>query len=279
LAAPACARRSTLIEVDRFGDVTRIKMGREYQGRVLYWTAAYLVDGLLIDTGCPHTAEELTRFLEGRHLKLVVNTHHHEDHVGANHLLQQQFKIPIMASQESAPLIGQSLRLLPYQELVWGYPVPTKVGILPRQVETESHRFEVIGTPGHCPDHVALVETIKGWCFTGDLFISREPKAMRPEEDIYEIARSMKKLVDLPPEKLTLFTGLGNVVEDGRAALQSCIQYIRSLSLKARALERQGLSPGTMVNEIFGRESVLAGLTDGHISSENVVRALLRPQS
>jgi len=33
-----------------------------------------------------------------------------------------------------------------------------------------------------------------------------------------------------------------------------------------------------MVNQLFGRESVLAGLTDGHISSENVVRALLRPE-
>jgi len=265
-----------LIETDHLGEVTRIKMGREYQGRVLYWTAAYLVDGLLIDTGCPHTAEELARFLEGRHLKLAVNTHHHEDHVGANHLLQQRFEIPIMASGESAPLIAQPAELRPYQELVWGYPVPTEVGILPRQLETESHRFEVIGTPGHCPDHVALVEMTKGWCFTGDLFISREPKAMRPEEDIHEIARSMTKLVDLPPEKLILFTGLGNVVEDGREALQSCIDYIQGLSRRVRELERRGYSIGDMVNQLFGRESVLAGLTDGHISSENVVRALLR---
>ncbi len=265
-----------MIETDHLGEVTRIKMGRKYQGRVLYWTAAYLVDGLLIDTGCPHTAEELARFLEGRHLKLAVNTHHHEDHVGANHLLQQRFKIPIMASREAAPLIGQSPELHPYQELVWGCPVPTEAGILPSQVETESHRFEVVGTPGHCPDHVALVETANGWCFTGDLFISREPKAMRPEEDVYEIARSMKKLVDLPPEKLILFTGLGNVVEEGREALQACIDYIQGLSRRVWELERQGLSTGDMVNQLFGRESVLAGLTDGHISSENVVRALLR---
>lgn len=268
-----------MIEVDHSGDVTRIKMGREYQGRVLYWTAAYLVNGLLIDTGCPHTAEELTGFLEGQHLDLAVNTHHHEDHVGANHQLQQRFKIPIMASRESAPLIAQSPKLHAYQELVWGYPVPTKVGVLSDKVETECYRFNVIETPGHCPDHVSLVEVTKGWFFTGDLFISREPKAMRPEEDIYEIARSMKKLIDLQTGRLTLFTGLGNVVEDGKAALQSCIDYIHGLSRRAKAFERQGLSPGIMVNELFGRESVLAGSTDGHISSENVVRALLRSES
>jgi ribonuclease/clavin/mitogillin len=150
------------------------------------------------------------------------------------------------------------------------------VNVIPGHLETENHRFDVIETPGHCTGHVTLVEMTRGWCFTGDLFISREPKAMRPEEDIYEIARSMKKLVDLQTEKLILFTGLGNVVEDGKAALQSCIDYIHGLSKRVKALDRQGHSASVMVNQLFGRESVLAGLTDGHISSENVVRALLR---
>jgi glyoxylase-like metal-dependent hydrolase (beta-lactamase superfamily II) len=268
-----------LIEVDHLGEVIRIKMGREYQGRVLYWTAAYLVDGLLIDTGCPHTSGELTAFLGDQNLDLAANTHHHEDHVGANHQLQQHFGIPVMASRESAPLIGQSPKLLPYQELVWGHPVPTEVNVVADKVETKNRVFHVIETPGHCPGHVAFVEMTGGWCFTGDLFISREPKAMRPEEDVYEIARSMKRLLDLSPDKLILFTGLGNVVEDGRAALQACIDYIHRLSERATRLERQGLSTGDMVTQLFGRESVLASLTDGHISSENVLRALLRRQS
>lgn len=267
-----------MINIDSFGEVIRIKMGREYQGRVLYWTAAYLVDGLLIDTGCSHTAEELTLSLEGQHLSLAVNTHHHEDHIGANHRLQQRFKITIMASRQSTPFIAQPPGLLPYQELVWGYPVPTEVEIVPNRVETANHRFDVIATPGHCAGHVAFVEVAKGWFFTGDLFISREPKAMRPTEDVYEIARSMKKLLDLQTDRLVLFTGLGNVVEDGREALRSCIEYIHGLSRKAGELERQGLSTSVMVNQLFGGESVLAGLTDGDISSENVVRALLRHQ-
>ena len=265
-----------MIKIDSFGDVTRIKMGREYEGRVLYWTAAYLVDGLLIDTGCSYTAEQLIQPMEGRHLNLAVNTHHHEDHVGADHRLQQQFKIPIMASRESTPLIARSPRLLPYQELVWGYPASARVEILSDKVETSNRHFDVIATPGHCTGHVTFVEMAKGWCFTGDLFISREPRAMRPTEDIYEIARSMKKLLDLQTEKLILFTGLGNVVEDGREALQSCIDHIHGLSQRAREMERQGVSTSAMVNQLFGSESVLAGLTDGDISSENVVRALLR---
>ncbi|MHA1362383.1 MAG: hypothetical protein ACTSP1_07580 [Candidatus Freyarchaeota archaeon] len=55
-----------MIEVNCFGEVTQIKMSREVDGRPVYWTSAFLVDGLLIDTGPTLTAEELVEFLEGR---------------------------------------------------------------------------------------------------------------------------------------------------------------------------------------------------------------------
>lgn len=57
--------RKSMIEVDRFEEVIRIKMSIEADGKPVYWTTAYLVDGLLVDTGCAHTAEELVDFLEG----------------------------------------------------------------------------------------------------------------------------------------------------------------------------------------------------------------------
>lgn len=273
-----------MIQISQFEEVTQFKMGRESQGeapwqppgQVFYWTSAYLVDGLLIDTGCPHTAEELVRSLEGHSIKVVVNTHYHEDHVGANYLLQQKFGLKILASRESVPLINGAYKLYPYQELVWGYPMPSKVDLLPDVIETEHFRFDVVPTPGHCKGHVSLVESTRGWCFSGDLFSSREPKAIRPEEDIAEIAKSMQKLVDLEIGRLVLFTGLGNIVQDGREAMQSCIAYLKGLSQKAKKLGKQGLSAGEIRDKIFGRETVLAGLTEGQLSAENMIRAALR---
>ena len=273
-----------MIQISQFGEITQFKMGRESQGQepwqppgqVFYWTAAYLVDGLLIDTGCPHTAEEFVRSLEGRAIKLAVNTHYHEDHVGANYLLQKKFGIRILASRESIPLINGVYKLHTYQELVWGYPVPTEVEPLPDKIETEHSRFDVVPTPGHCQGHIVLVEPTKGWCFSGDLYLSREPKAVRPEEDIAEIARSMQKLVGLKTDQPILFTSLGNVVQDGREALRACIAYLKDLSLKAKRLEKQGLSAGAIRDQLFGRETVLAGLTEGQLSAENMIRAALR---
>jgi len=272
-----------MIQISQFGEITQFKMGRESQGeawqppgQVFYWTAAYLVDGLLIDTGCPHTVEEFVRSLAGRTIKLAVNTHYHEDHIGANYLLQQKFGLRILASRESIPLINKVPKIHKYQELVWGYPVPTKVELLPDKIETGHFHFDVVPTPGHCEGQVALVEPTQGWCFSADLFASREPKAVRPEEDIAGIVRSMQKLVDLKTDELVLFTGLGNVVRDGREALRSCIAYLKDLSQKANRLDEQGLSAGDIRDQLFGRETILAELTEGDVSAENMIRAVLR---
>ena len=272
-----------MIQITQFGEITQFRMGRESRGetwqppgQVFYWTSAYLVDGLLIDTGCPHTADEFLRSLEGRDIKLAVNTHYHEDHVGANYLLQQKFGLRILASRKSVPLINGVPKQHTYQEVVWGIPVPTKVGLLPDKIETEHFRFDVVPTPGHCKGHVALVEPTQGWCFSGDLYSSREPKAIRPEEDVGGIARSMQKLVDLKTDQLILYTSLGNVVQDGREALRACIAYLKVLSLRAKRLAKRGLSPSAIRDQLFGRETVLAGITEGDVSAENMVQALLR---
>jgi len=265
-----------VIEASQYEDVLQIKMGHEVEGRVLYWVAAYLVDGLLVDTGCRHTAEELADFLEGKKLSMAVNTHYHEDHVGANTTLQERFGIPIYASSESVPLINQVPKLYPYQEMVWGYPEPSEVESLAGSVKTERYCFDVIETPGHCRGHVALVEREKGWCFTGDMFISRKPAVARREEDMAVATRSMARLMALDTERLVLFTALGSVVGDGRAALKACVEYLQDLARKAKELRGQGLSTADITERLLGGESFFASVTDGEFSRENLVRAVLK---
>ncbi|MBW2559048.1 MAG: hypothetical protein JRD69_09510 [Deltaproteobacteria bacterium] len=40
-----------MIEVNQFEEVTQIRMSRVIDGVPIYWVSAYLIDGLLIDTG------------------------------------------------------------------------------------------------------------------------------------------------------------------------------------------------------------------------------------
>ncbi|MHA1578891.1 MAG: MBL fold metallo-hydrolase [Candidatus Freyarchaeota archaeon] len=267
-----------MIEVNQFEEVTHIKLSQTMNGQPLYWAAVYLVDGLLIDTGPGHTAEELVKFLEKQTVRLAVNTHHHEDHVGANSVLQRKLGIKIYAHPEAIPLIAQVPRLLRYQKIVWGYPEPTHVLPLPERLETENFCFKVIETPGHSAGHVALLEPDRGWCFTGDLFVSEKPKAFRPHENVPEIIKSMRKIVGLETDRLILFTGLGRIVPDGRGALETCIEYLEDLSERARKLARNGLSVTAIREKLVGEDTTLASLTDGDFSADNLIRSILRSQ-
>ncbi len=70
-----------MLKASAYGDVERFDLSRTLAGRGRYWTTAYLVDGMLVDSGCAHSAPELTRALSGAPLTSLVNTHSHEDHI------------------------------------------------------------------------------------------------------------------------------------------------------------------------------------------------------
>ncbi len=264
-----------MIEINKFEEITQIKMSLELDGRPLYWTAAYLIDGLLIDTGPSYTVEELINFLKGQNLKFAVNTHWHEDHIGANKLLQQS-GVQIFAHRDSIPLISQPLNLPPYREWVWGVPEPTKVSPIPEKIRTENYHFDVIETPGHSEGHVALLEPEKGWCFSGDLYVNEKPRVTHPKANLPETIRSMKKLVELKTEKLVLFTSPGRIIQDGRKSLQTCIEYLQNLTQKAKSLKKGGLSIKEIRDKLLGGESSIAPITKGELSSENLIRAVLQ---
>ncbi len=265
-----------MIEIQSFEEITQIRMSREIGGRPLYWVAAYLVDGLQIDTGCSYTVAELVSYLEKHPPEWGVNTHYHEDHIAGNRLIQERFGISIYAHPDAVPLIARAASLFPYQELVWGYPDPSLVLPIPRVIRTEKFAFEIIGTPGHSTDHIALLERSKGWCFCGDVFAGENLKFIRPEEDMGTTVVSQETLIGLETERLVLFTSSGRIVEDGRRALQSCVQNLRALSRKAKDLQAQGRTVAQIMNTLFGGEHVRAQRTNGQFTTENLIRSVLK---
>jgi len=265
-----------VIEIQTFEEITQIRMSREIGGNPLYWVAAYLVDGLLIDTGCSYTAGELMSYLEKYPPKWVANTHYHEDHIGANRATQERFGINIYAHPQAVPLIGRSATLFPYQEQVWGYPEPSEVLPIPPVIQTERFSFEVIEAPGHSADHVALFERSKGWCFSGDIFAGEAVRVIRPEEDMETTVASLERLAALETQRLVLFTSSGRIVEDGRKALQECAGYLRSLSRKAKDLQAQGRTAQEIMNALFGGEHPRAQRTNGQFTTENLIRSVLK---
>ena len=265
-----------MLEIKFFEDITQINMSREVGGKPVYWVAAYLVDGLLIDTGCRHTVDEFMDYLKKAPPKLAVNTHYHEDHVAANKPIQELFGIDIYAHPLSIPLIGRPATLFPYQEFTWGYPELSNVLPIPPVIRTNRFRFEVVEVPGHSRDHIGLVERSRGWCFTGDAVVGRSMKTIRPEDDMGVTLVSHRKLAELQMERLVLLTSLGKIFEEGRTILADFAQFVEDLSRKSQDLHASGRSEDEIVTALFGGEDPLAAYTDGQFSIANLIRAVLR---
>jgi len=114
-----------MLKTTHYDAVTRIDMARTTAGRGYYWTTAYIVDGIMVDTGCAHTARELAESLEDESLIRIVNTHSHEDHIGANGTLQQQREgLEILAHPLALPIMAEPRKLQPlqpYRRIMWGW--------------------------------------------------------------------------------------------------------------------------------------------------------------
>ena len=255
--------------------VVRFRMARQVLGRSYYQTAAYWVDGLLIDTGCAHTASKLTAALKSFRVDQVVNTHSHEDHIGANAELQEQFGCPILAHQDALPILQDPKLqpLQPYRRVFWGWPNPSRGSTIGEWVETGAFRFQVIYTPGHSPDHICLFEPDQGWLFSGDAYIGGRDRALRQGYDIHGIIASLKKLAELPVGMI--FSGSGTVRTEGRQHLVKKIEYLEDLDEQIQRLNREGLSVRRIRRRLLGRDPTITFLTLGHFSGQRLIQSYL----
>jgi len=171
-----------MLNATQVGNVTEIRMGRSFDGvTVLYWVAAYMIDGILIDTGCDYTKNELGEFLNDKKLSVIVNTHYHEDHVGGNALLAERFGLHALAHQETIRLMNCKYDLYPYQSEIWGYPERCTADPIGSTVNEGGVSLRVINTPGHCRGHISLFEEARGILFSGDIWVGEHPKTARTE--------------------------------------------------------------------------------------------------
>lgn len=153
-----------MLKITHYGDVTRFDLARTIAGRGRYWTTAYGVDGMLIDSGCAYSAPELVATLADVPLARIVNTHSHEDHIGGNGPLQRRREgLEILAHPLALPVLADPRRRQPqqwYRRFFWGWPEPSHAQPVAdgAVIETLRYRFHVLHTPGHSPDHLCLYE-------------------------------------------------------------------------------------------------------------------------
>ncbi len=264
-----------MIKIERMGEIRKFLLARSLAGRSLYFTTAYWVDGLMVDSGCVYTIRELIGALDGLVVTTIVNTHSHEDHVAANSALQAKYGANIVAHERALPILANpGLKpLRPYQRIMWGYPPPSQGLAVPPFLETNRRRFQVIHTPGHSPDHICLFEQREGWLFTGDAYIGGFDRSLRADYNIWEIIDSLKRLVALKPK--IIFPGSGTVRHNPVEELVRKIDYLEKTGLRVHELHRKGWSRRSIRRELFGPEGFIAYFTLGHFTGSNLVRSYI----
>jgi len=255
------------------GPIICLTLARTAFGRPLYTVKAFWVDGVLIDTGCPATAREMLAWARAHDVREVVNTHHHEDHSGGDLLLQRALGLPIHAPAPSVPLLAHFPHIQLYRRIVWGLPHSATVAPLGNVFETGRYRFEVIPTPGHCPDHVCLFEREQGWLVSGDLYIGDRQKYVRRDEDIRLQIESLRRVLALGP-KLLVCSHAG-FIEDACGALERKASFWEGIGEQARALRAEGVSIPEITHRLLGSEGRMTQVSRGHFSKANLVRSLL----
>ncbi len=169
----------------------------------------YVVDGeFIVDAGTGlhfgTIKKEIEAVAEPDILKLLINTHCHFDHTGANKKFRDWLKVSIgvhPADKDAvetgkgslAEMFGHTPRIMTVDRVLRG-------GTL---INTKNFSFEVIPTPGHTPGSICLYDKDKKILISGDtVFENSVGRTDYPGGSKSELVMSLKKLSELNVEYL-----------------------------------------------------------------------------
>lgn len=185
---------------------------------------------VIIDPGCYSREEEqeLLDFISENelHVKALLNTHAHIDHVLGNQFVCTQFEVDYYLHEKDLP----TLNAIPSYAHVYGFegykesPQPT---ILLQDGETllfGAIKLKVLFTPGHAPGHVVFYNEDQNFVINGDvLFNGSFGRVDLPGGDLKTLKESIFKTMFELPEETIVFCGHGPATSIGKEKLSNYI--------------------------------------------------------
>jgi glyoxylase-like metal-dependent hydrolase (beta-lactamase superfamily II) len=207
---------------------------------------SYLIVGqkqaLLFDTGMGIAdIRKIVTRLTSRPV-VVLNSHTHDDHVGGNWQFNFIYGMDTAFTRENA--IGSTADA--QAEIAPG----EICGDLPKRFDPKAYKtkpwhisafihdgfriklggrtVEVIATPGHTPDAIALIDRDNGLLFTGDTYYPAPIWLYRPETDLVAYEKSIARLAALAPE-VKIVLGAHNIPVASPEVLPALVQAFADL--------------------------------------------------
>lgn len=261
------AYTSAMIEVGESHGVTRIHMWSRRSRLVGYTVSAFLLDGVLIDTGFPAARLDLARVLDELHPRGAIVTHHHEDHAGNLALLDAR-GIPVAVPAETRAIVRAGDDAGLYRRFAWGTMRPVTRTLEP----FVAGRLTLLHAPGHSPDHHIVWDADRGIMFAGDLFLGVKVRVARPGEDPRQLALSLRRAADLRPR--LMFDAHRGLVPDPVTALLAKARWLDDTIGQMDALIAAGWGDRAITRTVLGREDAVHFVSSGDLSRINFTRAV-----
>jgi len=259
-----------MIELQRFGDVERIRLASWGSRLAALDVSAYLVHGVLVDSGFPHARDVFGRFLDERSIIGAMLTHYHEDHGGNADLIAKR-GIPLAMHPTTLDRLRAPGSIRLYRRVVWGTPLSLTAPLREFAVEAP---LEFVHTPGHSPDHQIVWDAERATIFSGDLWLGVRATVMHESENPYRIIASLRAVLALHPERM--FDAHRGLVREPAAALAAKISYLEDTIATVAAKQAAGWSDRAILRRVLGGDEPVTFASGGEYSRLNFVRAVGR---
>ncbi len=175
------------------------------------WVVGDDSECIVIDA--PHSVDDILTLVGDRHVKAIVCTHAHDDHVRVAPALRERVNggsgAPVLLHPDDRPLWE-----LTHTDHLWDADLTDG-----QVIEVAGITLQVLHTPGHAPGAVCLYAADLGCVFTGDTLFQGGPGATgRSYSDLPTLEAAIRaRLFDLPDDTV-VHTGHGDDTTIGAEA-------------------------------------------------------------
>ena len=256
-----------MITTSVHGAVTRLHMSTWRSKVSGYDVSAYLVDGVLVDTGFPRVAEELGALVASVCPRGVVVTHGHEDHAGnADYLARRGLPMWITGATEEELHATRDMRW--YRRFTWGLSDPLRTEPIP----FDPAPLEVIATPGHSDDHQVVWDPERRLLFSGDLFLGVKIRLARLGERPRAHIASLRRVAALEPVRM--FDAHRGPLDDAAALLRAKAEWMEETVAGISRRIEDGESDEVIRREVLGKEPSERWMSRGDYAKVRLVQAV-----
>jgi glyoxylase-like metal-dependent hydrolase (beta-lactamase superfamily II) len=256
-----------MMAIERYDDVTRVRLAGWGSRLVGLDVSTYLVRGVLVDTGFSHVADAIARLCDERRPAGVMITHYHEDHAGNAELLAAR-GLPIAMHPETESRLRARTLIRHYRRVVWGTPPALRSPI----ERYEDRVLQFVPTPGHSTDHQVVWDPERETLFSGDLWLGVRTRVMHHDEDPYRIIDSLRAAIALGPRRM--FDAHRGLIPDPVRALRARATFMADTIARIEAKLTAGWSERAIVKSVLGGEESTALFSFGEYARGNFVRAV-----